>query len=55
MSIAITQNYSAASLGVGSLDVTTAAGASTALAAINSAITLVNTQHGRRGFVLAVR
>jgi flagellin len=49
MSIAISQNFSAASLGVGSLDVTSASGASTALAAINSAIALVNTSMGAVG------
>ena len=49
MAIAVTQNFSAASLGVASLDVTTAGGASTALAAINSAITLVNASMGAVG------
>ncbi len=49
MSIAVTQNFGSASLGVGSLDVTTAGGASTALAAINSAIDLVNASMGAVG------
>jgi flagellin len=49
MSIAIGQNFSAASLGVSSLDVSTAAGASSAIAAINSALTLANASMGAVG------
>jgi len=49
MSVAISQNFSVASLGVGSLDVTAAGGASTALAAVNSAISLVNNSMGTVG------
>ncbi len=49
MSVGITQNHSAASLGVSSLDVTAAGGASTALAAIDSAINLVNASMGAVG------
>jgi len=49
MSIAISQNFSAASLGVSSLDVTSAGGPATALGAINSAISLVNTSMGAVG------
>ncbi len=48
-SIAITQNFGTASLGVSSLDVTAAGGASTALAAIDSAINLVNASMGAVG------
>jgi len=49
MPIAITQAFSAASLGVGSLDVSTLSGASSALAAITAAIDLVNTSMGAVG------
>jgi flagellin len=46
LSISITQNHSAASLGVSNLTVGTAAEASTALAAINTAINSVNASMG---------
>jgi len=49
MSIAITQNFGTASLGVGSLDVTATGGASTALSDINAAIVLVNKSMGAVG------
>ena len=49
MSIAVSQSFSAGSLGVSGLDVTAAGGASTALAALNSAIALVNTSMGQVG------
>ena len=49
MTIGISQNHSAASLGVSSLTVNTAAAASTALAAVNAAIVLVNSSMGSVG------
>jgi flagellin len=49
MSIAITQNFGAASLGVSSLDVTTAGGASAAVGAITAALASVNASMGAVG------
>jgi flagellin len=49
MTIGITQNHSAASLGVASLNVSSAANASVALAAVNAAIADVNTSMGSVG------
>jgi flagellin len=49
MPVSIAQNHSAASLGVASLDVSSPSGASTALAAVQSAIGLVNASMGAVG------
>ena len=51
LNVSVTQDFSAGSLGVGSLDFTSLTGASAALASIDAAITTVSNQRANLGAV----